>query len=323
MRGVAKRVERTGRLAAIVSLAACGFGSAARSAGSDAAPPACPDVRIPLNVSIGGTPVASLTVGGRRGWFLIDSGASFSAVDAQGYGLAAGAAVELDDPFCGSRNGVFRAEDMDSYAAPAGGQRGRIGTDILAGFAVTFSTADPAPAMTVHAGSLDPASLAGAGFVQIDRPGYYGGAASRRLPDSTDVPVIGLAIGPVAVPAQLDTGFDDARDPAIIQGNAALLAELREQGVAIHPVPAGSTLGCAGLRPHARWRIDSAALAVVGADGTPAKTYPPPLLEIKDDISCGGIAAFSTPFAQIGASWLGRWRTTILDGPGGRVWMPR
>ena len=68
---------------------------------------------------------------------------------------------------------------------------------------------------------------------------------------------------------------------------------------------------------------NSAALAVLGADGTPAKSYPPPLLEIKDDVACGGIAAFSTPFAQIGASWLGNWRTTILDGTAGRVWILR
>ena len=135
--------------------------------------------------------------------------------------------------------------------------------------------------------------------------------------------MIGLAIGPVAVPAQLDTGFDDARDPGVVQGNAALLAALRGQGVAMHPAPAGSTFGCAGTRHYPRWRIDSAALAVIAADGTPATTYPPPLLEIKDDVSCGGIAAFSAPFAQIGASWLSRWRTTILDGPGGRVWLLR
>ena len=319
---IAAGTETAGRLA-VVGFAACLLGSAALSAGPDAAARSCPDARIPLNTSVGGTPIASLTVGGNSGWFLIDSGASLSAVDAHAYGLAAGAAVELSPPFCDSRKSVFRAEDLGSFAAPAGGQRGRIGTDILAGLAVTFSYADPAPGMTVHAGNLDPAPLTAAGFVEIDRPGYYGAVASERLPGSTGVPEVGLAIGSVAVPAQLDTGFDDARDPGIVQGNAALMAELRQNGVAMHPVPAGSTLGCAGLRPYPRWRIDLAGLEVARADGTPAKAYPAPLLEIKDDVACGGIAAFSKPFAQIGASWLGRWRTTILDGAGGRVWMPR
>jgi hypothetical protein len=280
-------------------------------------------VGIPLNVSIGGTPLAQLAVGGASGWFLIDSGSTASAVDATSYGVADGATIELGAALCGSATTVFRAWDMRSYQAPAGGQRGRIGTDILANFAVTFSYGDPAPAMTVHAGSLDGKVLAAAGFTEIGRPGYYGARPEERLPNSTDVPVIGVAIGPVAVPAQLDTGFDDDRDPGIVQGNAALLAALRERGVAMHPVPARSTRGCEGSRPYPRWRIDSAALAVIAVDGAPTETYPSPLLEIKDDVSCGGIAAFSEPFAQIGASWLGRWRATILDGPGGRVWMLR
>ena len=211
---------------------------------------------------------------------------------------------------------------MRSYRAPEGGQRGRIGSDILAGLAVTLSYGDT-PVMTVHAGTLNPAALAAAGFTEIGRPGYYGASANDRRPNSTAVPVIGLAIGPVSVPAQLDTGFDDDRDPGIVQGNTALLAALRERGVVMHPAPARSTKGCDGLRPYPRWRINSAALAVIAADGSPAKTYSAPLLEIKDDVSCGGIAAYSEPFAQIGASWLGRWRTTVLDGPGGRVWLLR
>ena len=286
---------------------------------SDSHQPACPDVRIPLDVSIGGTPVGWLKVGGASGWFLIDSGSTASAVDATSYGAAKGATIELSAPFCGSATALFRAWDMRSYQAPAGGQRGRIGTDILARLAVTFSYGHPAPAMTVHAGRLEPAALAAAGFVEVGRPGYYG-ATAKSL---TDVPVIGLAIGPVTVPAQLDTGFDDDRDPGIVQGNAALLAALRARGVVLHPAPARSTHGCDGVRPYPRWRIETAALAVLAADGTRAKTYPSPLLEIKDDVACGGIAAFSEPFAQIGASWLGRWRTTILDGPGGTVWLLR
>ena len=309
-------------LAAVV-LAACFLGSSALADGAGAVSPSCPDVRIPLDVSIGGTPVARLTVGGGSGWFLIDSGSTSSAVDATSYRLAEHETVELASPFCGSPTGVFWAEDMRPYSAPPGGQRGRIGTDILHGLAVAFSYGNPTPAMTVHAGGLDAARLAAAGFAEIGRPGYYGAKGRGGPPGANDVPVVGLAIGPVALPAQLDTGFGDSREPGIVQGNGALLAALRAQGVAMHPAPPGSTLSCAGTRAYPRWRIDTAALTVVAADGTPAKAYPPPVLEIKDDVSCGGIASFSEPFAQIGASWLGRWRTTILDGPGGRVWMLR
>ena len=279
----------------------------------------CPDLRLPLNVSIGDTPIASLTVGGGTGWFLINSGSTESAIDATSYGAAEGATIELNVALCGSATAAFRAWDMQSYRAPAGGQRGRIGTDILAELTLTFSY-DDQPLLTVHAGSLDPKALSSAGLTEIGRPGFYGANVGDRLPESANVPVVGLAIGPIRVPAQLDTGFDDDRDPGIVQGNAALLVALREQGVAMHAEPARLTHGCDGARPYPRWRIEKAALSVLSADGAPAKTYPSPLLEIKDDVSCGGIAAFSAPFAQIGASWLRRWRTTILDGPGGALW---
>ena len=310
------------RLAAIVL--AAGIARAAEAApGSPAAPPgpACPAVRAPLDLSIGGTPVASLAVGGQRGQFLIDTGASFSAVDAKAYRLPVGSEVDLDTGLCSPARSVFRVEDMGSYQAPAGGQSGRIGTDILGRLSVSIAAYGPSPTMTVRAAPFAPAAAAADGFVEIDRPATW--VAGRRSAELPDIPVVGLAIGPVTVPAQLDTGFDDVQDAGIVQGNAALLTALQAQGVAMRPAPSASTLGCAGLRTYPRWRIETAGLAVVATDGTRAAAYPPPLVEIKDDVACGGIAAFAEPFAQIGASWLGRWRQTILDGPGGAVWMLR
>lgn len=298
-------------------------GSRALAADGAAPAPACGEVRFPLDVSIGGTPVASLAVGGRSGWFLIDSGASYSALDATRYNVARGDHVELESPLCGPASVVFSAEDMRSFAAPQGGQSGRIGTDILAQLAVAFSYDGASSTMTVRSARFDPATLTAAGFAEIDLPGFYGATTRRRPTDSNDVPVVGLAIGPVTFAAQLDTGFDDARDPWIVQGNEALLTLLRDRGVAMEPALEGDTRGCSGVRPYPRWRIESATVEVIAADGAPAGSYPPPLLEIKNDVACGGIAAFAEPFAQIGASWLGRWRTTILDGPGGAVWMLR
>jgi hypothetical protein len=270
----------------------------------------------PLDGSIGGTPVASLTVGGERGWFLIDTGATVSAVDSMAYGLTAGTHVELDAPFCGSAHAVFRAEDMTAYRAPEGGQRGRIGVDILGRLAVAFAYGGASPAITVRAERLDPGDLAARGFVEIDPPGGPGARPNA-------VPVLGLSIGPVTVPAQLDTGFDDSADPGVVQVNPALLAALQAHGVAMRPIAPGGTLGCSGARVYRRWRIEAAGLDVTATDGNRVAAYPPPLIEVKDDVACGGIAAFAEPFAEIGASWLGRWRTTIVDGPGGTVWISR
>ncbi|MGO9422922.1 hypothetical protein [Roseiarcus sp.] len=315
-----RRRADAGRVAAAALV--LGVAGLAALAGEIAAQPSCGNVRLPLDVSIGGTPVATLDVGGRRGAFLIDTGATLSAVDAKSYGLVPGSRVDRKVPFCSPARIAFRAEDMGAYRAPAGKQRGRIGTDLLGSLAVVFSYGESPPSMTVRTDSPNPASLTATGLVEV---GWRGRTrpAPRETPASNGVPVIALAIGPVMVPAQLDTGFDDVDDPGILQGNAALLTALRDRGVAMRPAPSAGTLGCAGVRAYPRWRIEAAGLAVIAADGTRAATYPPPLIEIKDDVGCVGIAASAEPFAQIGASWLGRWRTTILDGSGGEVWIPR
>ncbi len=271
----------------------------------------CPDSSFPLDLSVGGTPVATLKIGDRTGAFLIDTGATTSAVDAKSFGLAAGAVVRLVAGLCGQGQADFRVEDMRPYRAAGGQQLGRLGDDLLGRLALEIETAEPSPALTVRAGPLDRAALEARGFTEIDRP----------APQEARVPTINLAIGAVTVPAQLDTGFADDVDPGLVQGNAAFIEALRAHGVALRPAPAATTLGCAGLRSYPRWRIDGAELVLMASDGARAATYAPPLIEIKDDDACGGIAAFPTPFVQIGASWLGRFGTTILDGPGRAVWI--
>jgi hypothetical protein len=39
-------------------------------------------------------------------------------------------------------------------------------------------------------------------------------------------------------------------------------------------------------------------------------------------VRCGGISTFAEPFAQIGASWLSRWGTSVFDGLNSAVWIP-
>ncbi len=269
--------------------------------------PAC-EVHASLDLSLGGTPVARLAVGGRAGAFLIDTGASASAVDAGAYGMPVGTTAALDAGLCRPPS-PFRAEDMSAYRAPGGPQSGRIGADILSRLTVVVSTAGASGTIAVGSGRFAPPDARS--FVRIDGPGD----------GPRDIPVVRLAIGPVTVAAQFDSGFDDEAAPGIVQVNAALLDALKAAGVAMRPAPPGRTLGCAGLRVYPRWRVEGAGLALLASDGTPAGGGPPPLLEVKDDAACGGIAASAAPVAQIGASWLGRWRTTILDGPTGAVWI--
>ena len=111
----------------IVFAAACASGSPAWGQA-----PVCSGERIPLDTSIGETPVMTLTLDGHTGGFLLDTGATYSAVDSETFGLPAGGSATLSGfslPI--ATGGRFVAEDMGGYRGPAGGQRGRIGTDFL------------------------------------------------------------------------------------------------------------------------------------------------------------------------------------------------
>ena len=284
----------------------------------------CPGIPLPLDTSIGATPLAWMTIGGRTGHVLLDMGATGSAVDAGTLGRPPGGgeralSFSLPSPATGS----FRPEDMRAYRAPPGGQRARIGTDILSRRMIEFHYETASPFVIAGLGACDPASLRDRGFVAVGRPGFYGAPAGMRRRDMPDVPVIGLRLGPVVLPAQVDTGFADAVSPGLVQVNAAAIQALRARGVALREVAGASTIGCAGAGVNRRWHVETAALTVVTAGGEAAGTWPPPTLEEKTGTACGGIATFAEPFAQIGASWLIRWRTSVFDGPGGEVWIRR
>ena len=263
-----------------------------------AAAPVCPGTRLALDTSIGGTPIARLTLGGHTGNVLLDTGATGSAVDAATFGVAPGTSLTL------AKDETFRAEDMRNYAAPPGGQMARFGTDLMSRRVIEFHYEASRPFAVIGATPCPAKSARAAGLKNLGVPRTYAASAKDHDPSLPNVPAIRLALAGLTVPAQIDTGFDDNIDPGIIQGNAALLAALRAAHVSLTPEPGKATLGCAANRVNERWRI---------ANG--------PLLEIKADAACGGIARFSKPWAQLGASWLKRWRIIIFDGLGEQIWV--
>jgi hypothetical protein len=289
--------------------------------------PLCLGGLVPLDTSIGATPIVRLTLGGVGGNFLLDTGATYSAVDAHTYNVPVGTRVSLwGFSLPSAAGGAFVAEDMHGYRSPPGGQTGRIGTDFLSLRAVELHYAAAAPFAIIGDTVCDPATLRDAGFVEIGLPGYYAANPThlRLGPGKWNVPVVGLRIGPVSIPTQVDTGFDDEVEPGVLQINAAALEALRAGNVGIHPTTGPSTLGCDQIRGvNEYWQVDTASVAVTTPEGQPVDAYPPPMLEVKAGKRCGGIATFDEPFGQIGASWLHRWNTTVFDGPGERIWFRR
>jgi hypothetical protein len=169
--------------------------------------------------------------------------------------------------------------------------------------------------------ACDKTVLRRAGFVSVGLPGYYEADVSRLRFGMPNVPVIGLRIGQVSFPAQVDTGYGDLPQ-GVVQVNAALMNTIRAAGIKGHAVPSDvATVGCSGTSTYERWQTDYDELSIVTGEGIIVANYRPPLLEVKTGAHCSGISIFVEPFAQIGASWLLRWGISVFDGLNSTVWI--
>jgi hypothetical protein len=283
----------------------------------------CDGMRIPLNTSVLSLPFANLALGGRNGNFLLDTGTTRSRVDMRRYEVPDGAKVFLSEfslPW--AQGGLFTAADLRSFAAPPGGQLGSVGTDFLSLRSIEFHYEQPQPFAVLGRKACNPTLLRDSGFAAIGLPGYYEADPAGLKRGMPNVPVIGLRIGTVIFPAQVDTGYGD--DPqGVVQLNGALLRILRAAGIPMRARLSNVvTVGCSGTYAYERWQVDQDELSIVAPEGNVVVSYPPPLLEVKTDAHCGGISAFAEPFAQIGASWLSRWGTSVFDSLTSSVWIP-
>jgi hypothetical protein len=282
----------------------------------------CGGTRIPIDTSVFSKPFVNLTLGGANGNFLLDTGTTHSRVDMRRYGVSEGSKIFLSGfslPLV--QGGLFTAADLSSFSAPLGGALGTIGTDFLSLRSIEFHYEQPQPFAALGR-ACDQAVLRDAGFVAVGLPGYYEADLSRLKSGMPNVPVVGLRIGRTTFPAQVDTGYGDLPQ-GVVQINAALMRILRDAGMPAHLLRSDVvTVSCSGTYTYERWQIEHDRLSVVGVDGHTVASLPPPLLEVKTDAHCGGISTFAEPFAQVGASWLSRWGTSVFDALSSGVWIP-
>jgi hypothetical protein len=283
----------------------------------------CGGTRIAIDTSVFSKPFANLTLGDDTGNFLLDTGATHSWVDMRRYGVSEGSKIFLSRFSLPSvQGGVFIATDLRSFSAPPGEQLGIIGTDFLSLRAIEFHYEPSQPFAAVGRKACDAPTLRRAGFVAIGLPGYYEADLSRLKRSMPNVPVIGLRIGGIMFPAQVDTGYGDLPQ-GVVQVNAALMRILRATEMPIHSLPSDVvTFGCSGTYAYERWQIEREQLFIVTPAGDILASYPPPLIEVKTDAHCSGISTFAEPFAQIGASWLSRWGKSVFDGLSSTIWIP-
>jgi len=287
----------------------------------------CPGGSIPLDVSVAATPHVHMQLGGRDGNFLIDTGASASSVDAAIFGAPLGSKTRIEgSSFPTVAGGDFAVFDWSHAPAPPGGLAGVIGTDFLSLRIAEFHYDAQPPYLAVSSQRCTARQFEDAGFASISQEGYFSSDPTRLRPNTLNIPVIFIRLGSVIAPAQIDSGFSESGSVrGVVQINETLFRDLRNAGVAMTPFTAVtfSITDCRGnVSVPALWRAQAIPLQITAREGEAMFAYDPPLLEVKPTpTSCGGIGTSPEPMAQIGAEYLRRWGTFVLDPFNERLWV--
>jgi hypothetical protein len=326
---------------------------------------ACLGERQPLSVA-SQMPYVLVSVGGRQGQMVLDFGATLSTITPGNFqGVAEGqpapeplpgqpdlwAGFVFFGPWDPVRLQPQPAPAVQARAAAAAGgwplaQAGVLGTDLLSSATWTLDYAGASLWRAPAGRGCGDAALRAAGFTALSTAGAYASDA-RTLscpadggPGCGNIPTVPLRIGPLTVPAQLDTGYDDSRQPGAININGALFDALRTAGVALRPRPdialqlstcvagVSERIDAWQLAPAAGARARAGAgagVAFVDVDGRPVQRGPREVtLFVKRTPAaaavCGGIGTWRQPAAQLGASFVAG-GALVVDAARGRVWL--
>jgi hypothetical protein len=197
----------------------------------------CRGIPETIDTSVSGEPFANLELAGRRGFFLIDTGKTDSLVDMQRYGRSVATKIPLTGfTLPAMWDGIFTAADLSSFSNPGDGELGVVGTDLLSRLSIEFHYEQPHPFAAFAMQACDEVALQRASFVGVGLKGYYHADWSQLKPEMPNVPVIGLRIGEIAFPAQVDTGLGEV-PKGTVQVNAAAMRIFRAAGMTMHPAP--------------------------------------------------------------------------------------
>lgn len=287
-------------------------------------------------------PFAQVAVDGRSAFFVLDFGATVSS-------LSPAAFADPPRPQPGSPDRYAAFDFFGPWGAvrlPSGPpapatdrvrQAGILGTDFLASHIYTLDYAQGRLYRAAAGRFCGDEQLRAAGFRALSTQGHYAPQPSQLScpqaggpPHCVNVPTVPLRIGPVVAVAQLDTGYDDSRQPFAVNINEALLQALQAAGVGLNRRPdislqlstcvAGVTETVEAWQP-----APGTASGLLAMDGTLVprgagqlmllvKRTPPAA------VRCGGIGTWSQPAAQLGASFVAS-GAMVADPFSARVWV--
>lgn len=321
------------------------------AAAATLAQPDCLGERQPLTVA-SQMPYALAGVGGRQGYLLLDFGASVSSITPANFQggppqpLPGTSNRFTDFVFFGSWGSVqlqVQPRPAVQWLRTADGQAslrqaGVIGTDFLARNIYTLDYPGGHLWRAAAGGFCSDPALAAAGYHPVSTRDYYGSnpaglscpLAGAAAGGCANIPTVPVRIGPVQAEAQLDTGYDDSRQPDAVNINGALFDALRAAGVHLEARP-DIALQLSTCVAGVSERIEAWSLprgVPFGLVDTGGRLVPRPAGAITLFVkrtppaaaACGGIGTWLRPAAQLGASFVAH-GSLVVDPFSARIWL--
>ncbi len=339
---------------ALPSDAAAADGSA--DAVADAAPkplPACLGDARAVTLS-GGLPYTQVRVGTApspyAGAFLIDFATTRSAIDLAAF-TAPGPTASGCNPAMLGQSCTFA--DLDFFGSwgsvtlvtesLAPGHAGILGTDFLSENVITLDYRGLRVLSATKITICDDATLAASGFAKLSTTGYYANDLTKLRPASDvdssapvgvqvpNVPTVPVKIAGVTAIAQLDTGFADTVVAHSVNINTAFFdaIQLASPAALVRHAAADLTLStCAGVsEPVEAYHLAAgSSFAMIDEGGAPARAAADATIFVKRTPAaakvCGGIGTWTSPAAQVAASFFVDAGALVFDPFASRVWVP-
>jgi hypothetical protein len=320
------------------------------SDGTTAEQALCVGTRLPIRTGKGGlAPYVDLTLEGKKGPFLIDYGAGASSIEHgvwnfaaddprwQGPSTEVGTAIVLasfDLPGWTGQTIRFNNYDRNVSRTGLGLQHGVVGIDLISKQNVSFHYGDATDRHLIIGKFNEGCAggdLSAKGFRRVAQSGHWEEGSSA--PDGVfNGPVVHLELAAAATPekrlkleawAQIDTGYEDDVRPLSIDINQAYLNKLASLGSSLVEGKPIRVRGCTG-HSHSRrtFTTPGHVLRVENGAGSEVVRLKGFSFILKNaDEGCGGIASSSDPAAQLGASFLAAFGTTLFMGTTKEVWI--
>jgi hypothetical protein len=265
----------------------------------------------------GASPYVELAADGKSGPFLLDYGATRSALSVAAFpgpeGQVRKAAISLP----GLEEATFHLARYDLLLQPEGGQLGVIGGDLLSRLTVELTPG----AVAIGAEPCPAEALVARGMTPVAENGFFASDPAKIDAHRPNVPVVFARLGEVRAFAQIDTGYDDLAHGRSVDINQALFDRLVGSGLRLDRLSDVDLWTCEGRERWPVYRLKDQILALENEQGKPIVQTGDFHLIVKRPNGCGGIADMTEPAAQLGASFLELFDTIVFDPKNATVWL--